>query len=483
MPMPRLRPVALSIALLAFAAQASADSERLEADLRALFAESEGELTIGKLSDSLFGGSSTAEDVVYLQPSGEALRIDRYVVEGDYDSPKQVVIDGLTVGAQDAETSVLSATKLTINEPAKAVIDVERLAEGELLYAADSLVAEKLAFVANEQSAGVGTEFHELLADFVGRIKLDRLELRQLTENSVDGVSLTGLSGEFEKLQDLGAGRFSLESLVMNGISMPNPEGGGEDYADELDSIPSVKEMELTGLEIDSDALVASIEGIVSDQDWNDGQTSITVNNMVIDLGRMIELMPAEERTQARMFANMLTGGTNVVTLNAEGSGKLDEKGDGKADYLTQGTLELDDAFSLDATLGALLLTPQGIEAADYVTQIEQGNLELLDFESGKARLGIVDRGLFGRIPSVAATSQGISEAEFLAQARTQAKGIGNMFGPQVAAVLTGLVNMMDGKASQMAVFVTLPSYTELQASTNDPLGLPGKLSMEVTTE
>lgn len=477
MAMPQLRPVALSIALLAFAAQASADSEQLEADLRALFAESDGELTIGDLSDSLFGGSSTAEDVVYLQPTGESLRIDRYVVEGDYDSPKKVVIDGLSVGAQDTDISVLSAAKLVFSKPDRAVIDMQRLADGELLYTADSLIIDKLAFVASEQSAGVGTEFSDLLEDFVGRIELDKLELSQLTENGVDGVSLKDLSGEFEKLQELGAGSFSLKSLVMDGMNIPDLD------SDELESIPSLRAIELANLEIDSDALVASIEGIVSDQDWDDGQTSTTVTNMVIDLGRMIELMPADERTQARMVANLLTGGTNLLTLNAEGSGQLEEVAEGKADYLTQGTLKLDDAFTLDFMLGALLLPTEGIEAADYVTQIEQGNIELLDFESGKAKLGIKNTGLFGRIPSVAATAEGISEAEFLEQIRTQAKGMGNMFGPEASAVLVGLVDMMEGKASQLAVSVELPSYDELQASSDDPLGLPDKLSMKVTAE
>lgn len=480
MPMPRMRPAALSIALLAFAAQASADSERLEADLRALFAESEGELTIGELSDSLFGGSSTAEELVFRQPGGETLRIDRYAVEGDYDSPDRVVIDGLTLSAQDAETSVLSATKLTLGKPERAVVDVERLADGRL-PAADSLAVEELAFVADEQSAGADTEFHELLEDFVGRIELDRLELSQLSENSVDGVSLAGLSGEFEKLEDLGAGRISLESLVMNGITMPNPESGA--HADESDSVPSIKTLELSNLEVDSDTLVASIDSVSGDQDWSDGQTRGSIDNLVIDLGRMLELMPAEQRTQARMVANVLTGGTGVVTLNAGGTGTLDEKDDGTADYQSQGTIELDDAFSLDLSLEALLLPPSDVEVADYVTRIGQGDYELLDFESGKARLGIADRGLFGRMPSVIAAAQGISEAEFLAQARTQAKGMGNMFGPEVASVLIGLVDMMEGAAGQMVVSVTLPSYADLQASTDDPLGLPDRLSMTVEAE
>lgn len=483
MPMPRMRPVTLSIALLALVGQANADSEQLEAGLRAMFSAEDGELTIDKVSDSLFGGTSTAEGLVYTDPNAGTLRIDRYVVEGDYDSPDKVTVDGLTFGTLDGEDSVLSAAKLILNKPDRAVIDFGLLADGELDYSAESMRIDKLVLVANEQSAGSDADFKALLEDFVGRMELDKLELRQLSEDGVDGLSVEGLRGEFDKLQQLGAGSISLEKLLMNGIGIPDMDATTGASIDDFDDVPSIKDLTLSRLDIDTEGLVASIESMASDQDWSDGKTGTTINNMVIDLGRMIELMPADERTNARMFSNMLTGGSNVVTLNAEGSGNLEELPDGKADYQVEGKITLSDALSLDSMVNLVLLTPPGMETADYVMQIEQGDLDLLDFESGKARLGIVNQGLFNRIPSVAAVAEGISEAEFLQQARTQAKGMGNMFGPQVAEVLVGLVNMMDGKASQMNVRVTLPSFKALENSINDPLGLPDKLSMTVETE
>lgn len=483
MPMPRMRPLALSIALLAFTAQANADSERLEAGLRDMFASEAGELTIDKISDSLFGGTSTAEGLVYTEPSVGTLRIDRYVVKGDFDSPDKVTVDGMTFELRDSEANALSAARLTLTKPDRAVVDLSQLADGELELSADSVLFDSLAFVANEQTAGSDTDFTQLLEDFIGRLELDTLEFRQVSEDDFDGMTLEGLSAEFEKLQQLGAGKASLEQLVMNGLNVPDMASDSHLDMEDIDEVPSITDMTLKALDIDSEGLVASLESMTSDQDWSDGQTGTTINNLVVDLGRVIEMMPADERTNARMMSNMLTGGSNVLTLNAEGSGSLEALSDGKADYQVEGRIKVADALSLDSMIGLVLLTPEGVDVADHVMQIEQGNLELLDFESGKARLGLVNKGVFNRIPAVAATVQGISESEFIDQARTQAKGMGNMFGPQASEVLLGLVNMMDGKANQMNVSVTLPSMQELETEVEDPLGLPQKLSMKVDVE
>lgn len=483
MPMPRMRPLALSIALLALSTQASADSEQLEAGLRAMFADDGGELTIDKVSDSLFGGSSTAEGLVYTEPSAGTLRIDRYVVDGDFDSPDKITIDGMTFSTEGGEASALSAAKLTIEKPDRAVIDPSLVADGDLDFSAESMLFDKLTLVVNEQTVGSDTDFREMLEDFVGQMKLNSLEFRQVTQDGFDGLTLEGLSAEFDKLQQLGAGKASLEKLMMNGISVPDIESASAFSMDDMEEVPSISDMTLKALDIDTEGLVASLESMTSDQDWGDGQTGTSINNLVVDLGRIIELMPADERTNARMVSNVLTGGGNVLTLNAEGSGSLEELPDGKADYQVEGKIKLADALSLDSMVGLMLLTPEGMETADYVMQIEQGNFDLLDFESGKAHLELVNQGLFNRIPAVAATVQGISESEFLEQARTQAKGMGNMVGPQVSEVLLGLVNLMDGKANQMKVSVTLPSMQELEANAEDPLGLPDKLSMKVETE
>ncbi|OBX34302.1 hypothetical protein A8U91_03355 [Halomonas elongata] len=48
------------------AGPALADAEKLEADLRALFADQPGELTIGDVSESLLGGETRAEGLEYV---------------------------------------------------------------------------------------------------------------------------------------------------------------------------------------------------------------------------------------------------------------------------------------------------------------------------------------------------------------------------------------------------------------------------------
>ncbi|WP_027967425.1 hypothetical protein [Halomonas halocynthiae] len=482
MPMPRMRPVALSVALLAFAAQANASSEQLEAGLRAMFANDAGELTIDNVSDSLFGGSSTAEGLVYVEPSVGTLRIDSYVVNGDFDSPDDVVIEGITFSAEGSETDALSADKLTLNRPDRAVVDPVEVLKGEMDFSAESVLLNALTVAINEQSAGSDADFIELLEDFTGKVALKRLEFRQVSQERVDGVTLEGMSSEFDEFQQLGAGSMSLDKLMMNGLNVAGMQTISEGDLDEL-AAPLITEMTLNGFEIDAEGLAASLESMVSDQDWSNGETGTTVSNLVIDLGRVIEWVPADERTEVRMVSNILTGGSNILTLNAEGSGSLEELSDGRADYQVKSDVRLDDALSLKSMVGLVLLTPEGMSAADQVMQIEQGNLELLDFESGKAHLGLVNQGLFNRLPAVAATVEGISEAEFIQQTRTQAKGMGNVLGPQVSELMVGLVDMMEGKASQVDVSVTLPSFKSLETSIDDPLGLPDKLSMKVEVE
>lgn len=56
------------------------------------------------------------------------------------------------------------------------------------------------------------------------------------------------------------------------------------------------------------------------------------------------------------------------------------------------------------------------------------------------------------------------------------------MFGPQVQAVLTGLVALMEGSAEELEVSVTLPGESRLESLADDPLALPDRLDMRVET-
>ncbi|MFC4975300.1 hypothetical protein ACFPTY_12580 [Halomonas beimenensis] len=93
------RIAALAAMLALSTGPALADAERLEADLRARFAGTPGEFTLGEVSDSLLGGRTTAEDLSFVEPGGERVSVARYVVEGDYDAPDAVILEGLNVEA------------------------------------------------------------------------------------------------------------------------------------------------------------------------------------------------------------------------------------------------------------------------------------------------------------------------------------------------------------------------------------------------
>ena len=54
--------------------------------------------------------------------------------------------------------------------------------------------------------------------------------------------------------------------------------------------------------------------------------------------------------------------------------------------------------------------------------------------------------------------------------------------GPQVQAVLTGLVALMEGSAEELEVSVTLPGESRLESLADDPLALPERLDMRVET-
>ena len=98
--------------------------------------------------------------------------------------------------------------------------------------------------------------------------------------------------------------------------------------------------------------------------------------------------------------------------------------------------------------------------------------------------LDIGDLGVFGRIAPVIAATQGVSEDALLEQFRTQAEGFGIMMGPQIGAVLSGIVKMMAGEASSMQITTELPPSQHIQKlAKEDPMGLPDALSMQVTVE
>ncbi|MDN3521857.1 hypothetical protein [Halomonas ramblicola] len=460
--LPRLAlPVALSTLI---AAPALGDAERLERDLRAFFAD-EGELTIGEVSDALLRSRVTAEALRFDAAEGDRLLIDRYRVSGDYERPEEVTLEGVRLEDGLTELLLLGIDRLVLGEPGWAVPpgDDEGLAAMRLgSLAAEGLVIEHGA----ELAEGVGAE--DALGE--GRLAVGRLRGETLSREAIGRLELHELSGTGLPLEEMGEGDFTLDRLLLEDLE-------GLDREDEQ----RLGRLELEALEIlvEGSRLLA-LEALGLDGDLGDGEAGLRLEALDLELTRLIELSPEEERTQMRMASNVLTDGSGQLRLDAVVDARWEEQDDETGRLLSESQLSFRDALRLDLDVEGLLALPEGMTHADLVDG--ERLLEQASLNGGLLILKLSDQGLFGRLATLGAAMEGVSEAQYLEQARTQAQGFGMMFGPQVEALLAGLVSLMEGSASELEVTLDLPAEKNLQRFADDPLALPDRLAMQVET-
>ncbi|WP_069383436.1 hypothetical protein [Halomonas caseinilytica] len=469
MPRKRARAVVLGALLLACAGPALADAEKLEADLRALFADQPGELTIGDISESMLGGETRAEDLEYVSDRGGRVHVDRYVVEGDYDDPDRVVLEGLSVTEEeDGQTGTITARRLVVVEPSRPVLSPRGVLADE--FEAAELTAEELVIERSGRTV-LDTAGEVPRSVTNPRLTVERLHARDLAPDTIGSLEATDIAGSGESFGEIGDGKFTLGILNIEGLH--DLKSQTEARADR---------MELKNLDIEAQRLVATLERLLVDGDMADGAGGLWLESLDLDLARMIELAPAEKRTRLRMMSNVLTGGSGQLSLDAAFDGQWKSLDDTRAMLIGKSRVTANDAFrwTFDSETPARL--PEGADPSSYFAEVD--GLEDVTLLGGEVETTLTDLGLFGRLPAVIATSQGMSEDEFMAQARTQAKGLGSLFGPEFATLFGGLVDMMEGKVRELVVHFTLPEgdEQELDALADDPLVLPSKLSMQVHT-
>lgn len=224
---------------------------------------------------------------------------------------------------------------------------------------------------------------------------------------------------------------------------------------------------------------VASLASLRLDGDLEDGSGGLWVEALEIDLARMIDQAPADERTRLRMIGNVLTEGSGRLRLDATFDAQWEEHDD-HARLASEGHIDLEDALHLAHAVTLPIRLPEGVGAAEVFT--DETRLEAATLLGGELRLTLGDRGLFPRLLTLGAAMEGVSEAQYLEQARTQAQGFGMMFGPQVQALLSGLVALMEGSAETLELSVTLPAESRLESLAEDPLALPERLDLRVET-
>lgn len=234
----------------------------------------------------------------------------------------------------------------------------------------------------------------------------------------------------------------------------------------------------LSGLSLSLDeAPAATLESLRLDADLEDGSGGLWLEALELDLARMIDQAPADERTQLRMMSNVLTDGSGRLRLDAGFDVDWEERDD-HTRFGSEGRIEVEDALGLAHEVTLPLRLPEGLTPAELLA--DDARLQAATLLGGELRLMLSDDGLFPRLLTLGAAMQGVTESQYLEQARIQAQGFGMMFGPQVQALLEGLVALLEDSAGELEVSVTLPDESRLESLADDPLALPERLDMRV---
>lgn len=296
-----------------------------------------------------------------------------------------------------------------------------------------------------------------------------------------DSVTLEGIRVEGIRLEDAPQ---ELEASLVLGVArivLDDPGSAVPPRDDEAMAEEWLDVMTLTELSLEHpEGMLASLASLDLDGDFEEGQGGLALEALAVDLDRLITLSPEEERTRLRMASNVLTDGSGQLHLDAGFDARWEPEDEQTGRLFSDGELTLRDALVMAIDLESLLALPEGTEVA---TLLADGTLlEEAALGGGQFELRLAERGLFARLATLGATMEGISKAQYLEQARTQAEGFGMMFGPQVRDLLNGLVDLMAGGAEELVVTLKLPAEERLERFAEDPLALPERFAMQVET-
>lgn len=244
-----------------------------------------------------------------------------------------------------------------------------------------------------------------------------------------------------------------------------------------------LSEMRFAGLSLESlslataEAQLASLAGLTLTGNFDEGDGSLRVETLEVDLARLIDRAPEDERSEMRMASNILTDGSGQLRLDADVAAQWEENGE-QVRLASEGLIDLADALALAFTLNLPMTLPEGADPATLMA--DDALLETATLLGGDLQLTLSNQGLFPRLLTLGASLEGVSEAQFLEQARTQAEGFGMMLGEQVASVMMGVVDMMAGSADAVEIRISLPSESSLSSLAADPMALPDLFDMRV---
>lgn len=306
-------------------------------------------------------------------------------------------------------------------------------------------------------------------ATISGQVSVDDFQATGFSQNAIDSLTINGLEGNTENVDEIGSGTFSVGSVLVKGLRNLQD-------SDELE----VDRLELRDLDLDFDQLIASLATLDFDTGTANHDNRFTLEALALDLDHLIAQAPKDDRTPLRTVSNLLTNGSGVLRMDAETAGRW-ESGDTTTRLIGTSHISADDAFGWTVETDLTVRLPEGEALEAFLAEKNVvANMQDVTLLGGNIEMTLAEEGLLERLPASLAATQGITEAQLMDQAHTQADGYGQMYGPEVKKIATGLLAMMEGEASALDIHLTVPAENNLEMLSSDPLALPEKFDMKV---
>lgn len=451
------RCLTIGLSALLLSSAVSASPQQLEADLRERLAGENSRLTFSRIYQDGAQQRYIAEDVEVTHTNGDVLSIERYNVEGDYDRPDNVSIDGIALSEAGGAEPLLNIASLMLPEPRHAVPSENDLELSE--FAFNAMTARDITLRLD------GTVGEELAREFSsspleGLVHIETLTLEELSSSALGLLELQGLSVDLKELESDIAAMLTLDNLLIEQlIGLDNP--GTE----------RVEHAELNGF-----SLAGEDWSILLERLWVEGSSYIGdagFEGADFDIAGLINLVPPAERQELQSLSNVMTGGTGQLSAEGRSHSRWEEVGE-MNHLLAEGVFTFSGAAEIAYTMNLPITLPKGVTPEQARQNPEL--FETATLKGGEVVIAYTDEGMLPRLTTEIAAREGMTEDRAIAQAWAQAQQLGPLMGQQVTKLLSGLVDIMAGNAQALTVNVALPNPFTFEQFLMNPMGSTERL-------
>jgi hypothetical protein len=430
------RQLTAGVSLLLLSGAVSASPQQLEAELRERLASESSAFTVAQVYEQ--PDAIVAENIAITYANGHVFTIERYLVEGDYDRPDNVVIDGMAVSEAGDSIPFLSVASIELPNASQAVPSMDEMSAPDMVL--EALNARDITV--NLPGEAADTFLSELDSPpFEGQLHIETLTLEEVSSSTIGLFDIQGVSADFNDLKNDISSVFSLANLrveQLTGIDTPGEE--------------SVEHAALNGMNLSGDGWSVAL-----DNAWVEGNSYMGdagFEGAFFDIGGLLPLLPLEQRQGFETFSKVLTGGSGQ--LQAEGRSHSRWEEEEETDRLiSDGYLRLSGAAGIEYSLDLPISLPKSVSIEQAMQTPEL--FESATLHGGEVVVAYSDEGLLPRLTTEIAANESISEAQAISMAMGQVRQLGPSLGLQITKLMTGMVDIMAGHSQALTVNVALP--------------------------